>query len=268
MEYNHADANALYSVRAVLRPGFTLATSMTPHAIRFQHVVKRHARSAVLAGVDLDIAQGECFGLVGVNGAGKTTLIKCLFDFCSIDAGSIDIFGVSHRLPQSRRRLAFLPEHFAPPCYLSGAGFLKYMLSLHGTAWDAAAVLLMLRALDLDTEALARTVRSYSKGMTQKLGLAACLLVNKDAYVLDEPMSGLDPKARALLKIQLQQLRARGSSVFFTSHALADVEQMCDRMAILHAGQIRFVGTPAQCCTRYSADSLEQAFMHCIAWGS
>ena len=240
---------------------------MKPSALRFQQVVKRHAHGTVLAGVELDIAPGECFGLVGVNGAGKTSLIKCLLDFCAVDAGSIDIFGVSHRLPQARRRLAFLPEHFAPPYYLSGAGFLKYVLSLHGARHDPAAVLAMLAALDLDAQALTRTVRGYSKGMTQKLGLAACLLANKDAYVLDEPMSGLDPKARALLKIQLQQLRARGSSVFFTSHALADVEQMCDRMAILHAGTIHFVGTPAECCLLFGAASLEQAFMNCIEPG-
>ncbi|MES2935787.1 MAG: AAA family ATPase [Pseudomonadota bacterium] len=110
-----------------------------------------------------------------------------------------------------------------------------------------------------------KPVRSYSKGMTQKLGLAACFLARKDLYVLDEPMSGLDPKARALLKAQLQQLRSRSGTLFFSSHALADVDEICDRMAILHDGQLRFVGSPAECRTRYQAATLEQAYMKCIS---
>jgi ABC-2 type transport system ATP-binding protein len=108
-------------------------------------------------------------------------------------------------------------------------------------------------------------VRSYSKGMSQKLGLAACLLARKALYVLDEPMSGLDPKARALLKVQLKALRARGSTLFFSSHALADVDEMCDRMAILHGGQLRFVGSPAECRSHFASTTLEQAYMACIA---
>jgi ABC-2 type transport system ATP-binding protein len=123
----------------------------------------------------------------------------------------------------------------------------------------------MLAALDLEPAALKRTVRQYSKGMTQKLGLAACLLSRKRLYILDEPMSGLDPKARALLKEQLRQLQRSGSTLFLTSHALADVDELCDAMAILHDGRIRFAGTPAECRGRYDAATLEQAFLACIA---
>lgn len=123
----------------------------------------------------------------------------------------------------------------------------------------------VLRSLDLDVSALKRPVRAYSKGMTQKLGLAACFLANKALYVLDEPMSGLDPKARALLKARLQSLRSNGCTLFFNTHALADVEEICDRMAILHDGQIRFVGSPMTCRQQFSAPTLEQAYMNCIA---
>ncbi|HAT31426.1 MAG TPA: ABC transporter ATP-binding protein [Janthinobacterium sp.] len=238
---------------------------MSAVAVRFQQLAKSYAKSAVLRGVDLDIRAGECFALVGVNGAGKTSLIKCLFDFCAIDAGGIEIFGLSHRLPAARRPLAFLPERFMPPYYLTGSDFLNYVLKLQGIACDAARVHAMLAALDLEATALARPVRAYSKGMTQKLGLAACLLTDKPMLVLDEPMSGLDPKARALLKQQLRGLRERGGTVFFTSHELADVEEMSDRLAILHDGAIRFVGTPAECRAAYAAPTLELAFMHCIA---
>jgi ABC-2 type transport system ATP-binding protein len=238
---------------------------MTYPALRIQQVTKRYGAASVLRGVDLELRAGECFGLVGVNGAGKTSLIKCLLDFCALDGGSIDIFGQPHHRPAARRPLGFLPERFTPPYYLTGADFIRYLLTLQGLSYDAHAVGAMLAALDLDPDALKRTVRSYSKGMTQKLGLAACLLAHKPLYILDEPMTGLDPKARALLKDQLRSLHRGGSTVFLTSHALADVDELCDRMAILHDGAIRFSGTPAECRARYGATTLEQAFLTCIA---
>lgn len=237
---------------------------MSISAVHFQQIVKSYANGKVLQGVDLDIRAGESFGLVGVNGAGKTSLIKCMLDLCAPDAGSIDIFGLSHRLPGARAALAFLPERFMPPYYLNGRDFLRYMLTLQGLAYDAGRVGQLLLDLDLEPDALTRPVRDYSKGMTQKLGLAACFLSDKALYVLDEPMSGLDPKARALLKRQLGRLRDAGATLLLTSHALADVEELCDRMAILHEGQIRFVGTAPECRAAYGATSLEQAFMNCI----
>lgn len=238
---------------------------MTVPALRFQQVVKRYGAASVLQGVDLELAAGESFGLVGVNGAGKTSLIKCLLDFCALDGGAIEIYGRPHHQPAARQPLGFLPERFTPPYYLTGADFIRYLLTLQGLAYERQAVDAMLAALDLEPAALKKTVRSYSKGMTQKLGLAACLLSRKRLYVLDEPMSGLDPKARALLKEQLRALRDEGSTLFMTTHALADVEELCDRMAILHDGQIRFAGTPAECRARYQAETLEQAFLACIA---
>jgi ABC-2 type transport system ATP-binding protein len=234
-------------------------------ALRFHQVVQRYAATPVLRGVDLTVAPGEFFGLVGVNGAGKTSLIKCLFDFCALDGGAIDIFGLSHRLPAARTPLAFLPERFMPPYYLTGAAFLQYVLKLQKVTYDAGRVAATLLALGLDPAALPQLVRSYSKGMMQKLGLAACLLTEKKLLVLDEPMSGLDPQARALFKQQLGTVRAAGRGLFFTSHALADIDELCDRMAILHAGQIRFVGTPGACRAAFGgAATLEQAFMNCI----
>lgn len=237
---------------------------MNDAALRFERVSKRFGEVAALEDFSLEINRGEFFGLVGVNGAGKTTLIKCLLDFCDTD-GRIEIFGVTHRITAARRRLAFLPERFNPPHFLTGRDFLRYMLKLYGQPYDEARVTEMFAALDLDPAALGKAARTYSKGMTQKLGLAACLLSGKDLYVLDEPTSGLDPKARALFKQALGALKQSGRTVFFSSHALADIAEMCDRMAVLHGGKLRFAGSPADLAASVAEGDLEQAFLACIA---
>ena len=237
---------------------------MAQSAVRFDQVRKNYGRQAVLQGIDLDIAPGMSLGLVGINGAGKTTLIKCLLDFCHVDSGAIEIFGTPHSDSRARTRLAFLPERFMPPYFLTGRDFLRYMLELDQRATDEGEVRAMFAALDLDAAALDQPVRSYSKGMTQKLGLAACLLAEPDLLILDEPMSGLDPLARARVKHLLRQLRERGRTLFFTSHALSDVEDICEQMVVLHQGGLRFCGSPQELMRRYAGESVEQAFLKCI----
>ncbi len=233
-------------------------------AISFLGLSKSYADTAVLHGLELDVPAGRTFGLVGMNGAGKTTLIKCLLDFCEFDAGDIRIFGLPSPDTRARARLAFLPERFVPPYYLTGEDFLRYMMKLYGCDYEPAQVGRMLAGLELAESAMNKPVRTFSKGMTQKLGLAACLLSDRELLVLDEPTSGLDPKARALLKVRLQAAHAAGRTLFFTSHALADVDELCDRMAVLHEGQLRFSGTPFELRTRFDAATLEQAYLACI----
>jgi ABC-2 type transport system ATP-binding protein len=138
------------------------------------------------------------------------------------------------------------------------------MAELHARPYDEELVRQTFRRLDLDVSALERPARTYSKGMTQKLGLAACLLSGKSLQILDEPTSGLDPKARALLKRELRSLRDSGRTVFFSSHALADVQEICDRMAVLHNGRLTFAGTPAELMSKSGSANLEQAFLACI----
>lgn len=236
---------------------------MAADAIRYADVSKTYGSVRALTRVDLVVRQGEFFGIVGENGAGKTTLIKCLLDFCEIDQGQIQIFGVASELVRARSVLAYLPERFCPPYYLTGADFLRYMAHLHGHGYDEARVREMLAQLELDPSALARLARGYSKGMAQKLALTACLMSEKKLYVLDEPASGLDPRARALLKAALRRLRADGNTVFLASHALADVEALCDRMAVIHRGALLFIGTPDALRRRYGVPDLEQAFLAC-----
>ena len=233
-------------------------------ALSCARLSKRYGSAVALDNISLAVTASQTFGLVGMNGAGKTTLIKCLLDFSEPDGGQVKIFGVSNRLTRSRGRLAFLPERFNPPFYLTGKDFLRYMLQLQEVAYRDAEAERMFLALDLDLSALAKPVRVFSKGMTQKLGLAACLLSGKDLYILDEPTSGLDPKARALLKEQLRAARNEGKTIFFTSHALADVDELCDQMAVIHRGALRFAGTPEELRKLHSAASLEEAFLACI----
>lgn len=234
-------------------------------ALKFDRISKRYgAGPAVLREVSLQIAPGEFFGLAGVNGAGKTSLIKCMLDLADFSSGTISIFGASSRQFSARSRLAYLPERFLPPHYLTGADFLKMMATLHGHAHEDHRVTTVFGQLDLDAAALARPVRNYSKGMTQKLGLAATFLARKDLLILDEPMSGLDPKARALVKDRLFELKQEGCTLFFTSHALADIEEICDQVAVLHDGHIAYRGAPAGLLENTGASTLERAFLKTI----
>lgn len=237
---------------------------MTTPALRFDGVTKSYGRTAVLHGVSFEIGRGDFFGLVGINGAGKTTLLKCLLDFCTFNGGAIEIFGVAHDATGARSRLAFLPERLNPPYYLTGEDFIRYTLDMQAVPYSRAEAERMMRALDLDIAALTRPVRTYSKGMTQKIGIAASLLSSKDLFIFDEPTSGLDPKARALFKQQLQELKRQSRTVLFTSHALADVAEVCDKMAVIHAGELRFCGTPRALSNQFGGGDLETAFLNCI----
>jgi len=237
---------------------------MNQPCIQFTDVHKQYGNQHVLKGIALSMQQGEFLGLAGVNGAGKTTMIKCLLDLASVNSGSISIAGRPHTETESRNVLAFLPEKFTPPYYLTGRDFLNYMAALHGVASDQAATAAMLTTLDFNIDYLDKPVRQLSKGMSQKLGLAACFLSDRQLYLLDEPMSGLDPRARACLKKYLLQLKQAGKSLFFSTHLLSDVEAICDRVAILHDGVIRFIGTPAECCRQFNATTFEQAYLECV----
>ena len=234
-------------------------------AVECKNIKKTFGSKSVLDGVDLAINKGEFFGLVGMNGSGKSTMIKAILDLTSIDSGQINIFNQPHRQVSARKNISYLPDRFSPPPHLKGLDFIKYMLELHGSTSTEKQINEILAAIELDRDTMQDSVSKLSKGMTQKLGLASCLLSGKSLLILDEPMSGLDPKARVLFKQQLHKLKQQGITLFFSSHVLADVDELADRIAVLHNSKILYTGSTEEFKTSYGTDVLEDAYMKCIS---
>ncbi|OUD13361.1 ABC transporter ATP-binding protein [Thioflexithrix psekupsensis] len=233
--------------------------------LQVEKLCKTYQKQTVLNQISFSLNSGEYFGLIGVNGAGKTTLLKSILDFCHIDAGYIAINHQTHTHPTARQSVAFLPEQFMPPWFLTGQSFLQHISQLRDTLYQKDHISTLCQYLDFPDEFLTKPIRHYSKGMAQKLALMSCFLQNCQLLILDEPMSGLDPKARAYLKrFLLKQKAEKKTTLFFSAHLLADVEILCDRMGILHQGELRFIGTPAECCQQFATNNLEQAYLRCI----
>ena len=231
-----------------------------PDAIEIAGLCSRYGRTDVLEDITLNVHQGEILGLIGLNGAGKSTLLKSILMLVVPTAGSVHLFGEPHDRPSSRAQLAYLPEKFQPPSHLPGHDFVRLSLAFYRRRVRRAVVCGLAEELDLDPAALRRPIRSYSKGMAQKLGILATLLTDQPLLILDEPMSGLDPKARILLKRQLVAARARGRTIFMSSQILADHDELCDRVAVLHGGRLGYVGSPAGLKESQGAPTLEMAF--------
>ena len=202
-----------------------------------------------------------CLGIIGANGAGKTTLLKCLLNWTQPSTGVARIFGYDSQLPQARTRLACVPEKFTPPAYCTGAEYLQIAAALYDQVWQEHETRSMLRALELEPAALTKKISTYSKGMAQKLGLAAVFLSQRELLILDEPMSGLDPVARHALRQQLQAYQQRGHTLLFTSHDLHDVSQLCSHILILHQGQKLFFGSLPAFQAMAGTDDLERALL-------
>ena len=200
---------------------------------------KRMTKVDALKGLDLTVAAGEVFGFLGPNGAGKSTTIKLVMGLLRPTSGRAGIMGMDAGQAESRRHVGYLPENPAFYDYLSAAEYLSFV----GSQFSMEAALLtrrseeVLRRLDL-WEARKRPMRGYSKGMVQRVGLAQTLIHDPDVYVLDEPMSGLDPIGRALVKEIILDLKKRGKCVFFSTHITDDVEKVCDRVGVIVKGSL------------------------------
>jgi len=207
-----------------------------------QFTGKRMTKIDALKGLDLEIAQGEVFGFLGPNGAGKSTTIKLVMGLLKATSGTSRIMGVDSSQTESRLHVGFLPENPAFYEYLSAEEYVTFV----GSQFGMKSALLkrrseeVLKRLDL-WEARRRPMRGYSKGMVQRVGLAQALVHDPDVYILDEPMSGLDPIGRALVKDIILDLKKRGKCVFFSTHITDDVEKVCDRVGVIDKGLLLVV---------------------------
>jgi ABC-2 type transport system ATP-binding protein len=211
--------------------------------------------------VSVSVLAGECFALVGVNGAGKTTLIKSWLGLTPIVKGSLSIFDVPASQLEARRRMAYMPERFAPHGWLKTRDYIQLVLSLHNEPWDEALAIQTLQEIGLEASVLKLAMRECSKGMSQKIGLAAAFLSKRELLILDEPMSGLDPISRVQVKALIRRMKAQGRTVFMCTHALGDVGELADRLAVMHGGQIKFLGTVPEWLAQHNTDNLEQAYL-------
>jgi ABC-2 type transport system ATP-binding protein len=207
----------------------------------------RQQRVEALRGVSLSVRPGEIFGLIGPNGAGKTTLIKILLGIVRKSAGEAQLLGHAAGHRQSRRRVGYLPEGHRIPHHLTANTALEYYGRLSCLAHRdiRARRPELLKRMGL-TKAADRPVKGYSKGMLQRLGLAQALIHDPDVLFLDEPTDGVDPRGRAEIRDLLLELKGQGKSMFINSHQLQELELVCDRVAMLEQGQVRFLGTLAE----------------------
>lgn len=233
-------------------------------ALDVQHISAAYDDKSVLDDVSFCVKSGECHGLMGVNGAGKTTLLKILLGLKAAESGQCFMLGQSSHKPEVRQSFAFLPERFEPPWFLSGIGFLKFSQALYRQTLDIERVYEYADRLKLDRQFLKKRVQTYSKGMRQKLGILATVLTDCPLLILDEPMSGLDPSARAHVKDILDDVLKQGRTIFFSSHILADMEEICGTVSLMHHGKILHTSTPSDFVKEMNAKTLERAFLNKI----
>ena len=237
---------------------------MSINSLVLKGVSVEYSGKAVIRDINLEIKSGEVFGLMGLNGAGKTTMIKAILGLRDQNAGDISILGQHKSSKESKAKLAYLPEKFEPPWFLTGMEFLRFAIKLYNKKISKDEMIAAAESLALDSDALGRRVNTYSKGMRQKLGLLATMLTGCSLFILDEPMSGLDPLARSLVKKMINEMKDNKRTIFLSSHILSDMDEICDRVALLHDGEIQYVGTPANLRKITSQKNLEAAFLDFI----
>jgi ABC-2 type transport system ATP-binding protein len=220
----------------------------------------------VLRDVSFEINSGRFVGFIGPNGAGKSTTIKCLLEFIFPDSGQISIFGKPLSLEQ-RAKIGYMPERAFFQEFLTGQEFLKLhwdlgMMPASGFESKAREILELVKL----THAKDRKLKAYSKGMLQRIGIAQALMCEPEFLILDEPMSGLDPDGRILVKQVLRALKQSNMTVLMSSHLLEDIEELCDDLLIIHSGKIQHSGTVANFKENFS--SLEEAYTRFkVDWG-
>lgn len=212
----------------------------------------------VLKNISFTIPKGKFVGLIGPNGAGKTTSIKCLLQFIFPDQGTIS-YGDDLSFIEFKKHIGYLPERPFFQEFLTGTEFLKLHWDLSGTKKDnfahrAAEVLELVKL----THAKDKKLKDYSKGMLQRIGIAQALIAFPDFLILDEPMSGLDPDGRILIKDILKDLKKTSITVLMSSHLLEDIDELCEELIVIHQGECFYNGSTSEFKKNYS--TLQEAY--------
>jgi ABC-2 type transport system ATP-binding protein len=207
--------------------------------ITIDHVCKSYGACKAVSDLTLSLNAGEILGFLGTNGAGKTTTIKMLLGFFPPDTGQISVFGQNPSDAHTRQRVGFMPETAYYYPYLN----IYELLSFYGGLCGMPSALIRQRTEELIVatgleNAGTRLLKTYSKGMLQRAGIAQAILHDPDLLILDEPFTGLDPLARIHLRDLILDLKAKGKTILFSSHELSEAELMCDRIAIMKAGAL------------------------------
>src|SRR5580693_7611894 len=225
----------------------------------------RNATKLALRGLNLEVHAGEVFGFLGPNGAGKTTTMNVLLGFMAPTSGSASLFGIDVRQPIARQRIGYLPEMTYYYKFLTAEELLRFYARIFGlpSAEADKRIDTLLKLVELES-AGKRLIKTYSKGMQQRVGLAQALINNPDLLILDEPTSGLDPLGRMKVREIIQRLKNEGKTVFFSSHELGEVETVCDRVAIIHQGELKAVGRADEITGTRA--NLEKAFLDIIGY--
>ena len=224
-----------------------------PTAISIENLCKTYPRSwggsptPAVSDVSLSIGEGETFGFIGPNGAGKSTTIKILTGVLRASSGRAELFGRDVALPAARTGLGYVPENPSVYDFLTPLEILRMGMHLHRTRVDdeVAHCLGWLERFGLAHVAY-KTVRSFSKGMTQRVALAHALAIKPRLLILDEPLSGLDPVGRKDVVDILDEFRRGGGTLFFSSHVLHDVEAIADRFGLIHRGKLLTIRSPQE----------------------
>jgi ABC-2 type transport system ATP-binding protein len=232
--------------------------------LRVEYKSAESGTKVAVKGLTLAIQRGEVFGFLGPNGAGKTSTMNVLLGFVRPTSGRASIFGVDVTEPKSRERIGYLPELTYYYRFLSIEELLRFYAKIFRIPRAEAdrRIEELIKLLEMD-HARKRQIKTYSKGMQQRAGLAQALINDPDLLILDEPTSGLDPLGRMQVRSIIQRLKDKGKTVFFSSHELGEVESVCDRVAIMNQGELKAEGRVADLTGQNK--NLEQAFLKIIA---
>jgi ABC-2 type transport system ATP-binding protein len=230
-------------LQQVLHPQ-TFSPEVAVSVIETRELRKTYGRIEALKGVSLRVEKGQIYGLLGQNGAGKTTLIKILLGIVRLTEGDASLLGAPAGTPEVRRKVGYLPEDHAFPGYHTGYSLMDFYGSLYGVpaAERAKKIPETLEQVGIAGR-MHYKIKTYSKGMKQRLGIAQALMHDPDLIILDEPTDGVDPMGRKEIRELMTVLKERGHTIFLNSHLLGEVELICDRVAILQQGKLVREGT-------------------------